>query len=38
MLALHVEKTNFVLFERRSAIRLSDNHVVRYEDGIVQKG
>jgi exonuclease III len=37
MLALNVEKTNFVLFERRSAIRLSDNHVVRYGDGIVQR-
>jgi hypothetical protein len=37
MLALNVEKTNFVLFERRSAIRLTDNHVVRYGDGIVQR-
>jgi hypothetical protein len=37
MLALNVEKTNFILFERRSAIRLSDNHVVLYGDGIVQR-
>jgi hypothetical protein len=38
MLALNVEKTNFVLFERRrSAIRLCDNHVVRYGDDIVQR-
>jgi hypothetical protein len=36
MLALNVEKTKFVLFERRSAIRMSDNHVVRYGDGITQ--
>jgi hypothetical protein len=37
MLALNVEKTNFVLFERRPAILLPDNHVLRYGDGIVQK-
>jgi hypothetical protein len=37
MLALNVEETNFVLFERRSTIRLLDNHVMRYGDGIVQR-
>jgi hypothetical protein len=30
-------RTNFVLSERRSAIRLSNNHVLRYGDGIVQR-
>jgi hypothetical protein len=33
--ALNVEKTSLVLFEQRSAICLSDNHVECYEDGVV---
>jgi exonuclease III len=37
MLALNVEKTNFILFERRSPICLSDNHVVRFGNGIVKR-
>jgi hypothetical protein len=37
MLALNVEKINFVLFERRSAIRLSDNHFMRKGECFVQR-
>jgi hypothetical protein len=37
MLALNIEKANFILFERWSAICLSDNHIVRNGDGIVQR-
>jgi hypothetical protein len=37
LLALNVDKTNFVIFERRRDVFLSDQYVVRYENEIVRR-
>jgi hypothetical protein len=37
LLALNVDKTTFVIFERRHDILLSDQYVVRYGNEIVRR-
>jgi hypothetical protein len=37
LLALNVDKTNFINFERRSDVLLSDQYVVRYGNEIVRR-
>jgi hypothetical protein len=37
LLALNVDKTNFVIFERRRDVFLSDQYVVRYGNEIVRR-